>query len=278
MLKIKPYTGESFPFYQEVVIAKRNTKSKPKLKDELEAISDSQCNCFEVYDEAFISNTLLTIQAEQYNDNDKNNLKELYSYRSKKIQELKNIITKHPIYSEHVLDTCQNCTINEADTMDHVLGQAEYPEFAVHPYNLFPCCSVCNKKKSDRFLDENGANIFLNLYLDDLPSSQYLHVSFDDNWMPEFRLEKPDDVSDALFNVIKSHYTQLDLLNRFKYKSNEIISCLKFTIKQFGGDGIPEKIEELCQDLEPLLGCNHRKIVLYRALGKSDDFIRECLV
>lgn len=276
MLKIKSYEGESFPFYQEIVSSKRNTENKPTLKQELEEISDTQAACFKNYDTEFLSNNLVAVEAEQYSDNNKANLKALYGFRSKKIQELKNILTTHPIHRENILNICQNCTINEADTMDHILGQTEFPEYSVHPKNLFPCCSVCNKKKSDRFVNEQGSQLFLNLYLDDLPRSQYLHVDFGNNWLPRFWLERPTDVPCDIFHLIERHYLQLDLLNRFRDSSNEIISTLRYTIKTFGGDRIQEKTEELCQELEPVLGYNHRKVVLTRALGQSEEFIQEC--
>lgn len=277
MLKIKPYEDDSFIFYQEIVNSKRNTEDKPRLKQDLAAISDAQSSCFEVYDEAFHSNNLTIIEAAQYKADDKANLKALYGYRSKKIQKLKNALTTHPIHREHVLNVCQNCTINETDTMDHILGQTEFPEYSVHPQNLFPCCSVCNKKKSDRFVNAEGLQLFLNLYLDDLPQSQYLHVDFGDNWLPRFRLEQPEDIPDNIFHLIERHYLHLDLLNRFRDSSNEIISTLKYTIRAFGVERIKERIEELCQDLEPVFGYNHRQVILFRALGQSEDFVRECL-
>lgn len=277
MLRLSPYEENSFSFYEEIVNSKHNTKNKPNLKQELAAIANNQSTCFINYDTAFQANTLLNITAQLYSTNDIENLKDLYRYRNQKIQQLKNALTKHPILTEHILNTCQNCTINEADTMDHVLGQSKFPEFSVHPKNLFPCCSVCNKKKSDRYVDEQGSQLFLNLYLDDLPNSQYLHVDFGNNWLPRFRLEQPDNVPDNIFNLIESHYQQLDLLNRFSSSSNQIISNLSYTIKTFGGDGIQEKTEELCQKLAPVLGYNHRQVVLTRALGASEQFILQSL-
>lgn len=277
MLKIKYYEESSFSFYEEVVNSKRNTKKKPRLKEELEAISNTQSSYFDVYDDAFSSNTLVIIDVALYDGNNKDNLKTLYSYRNKKIQELKNLLTRHPLHTENILNICQNCTINEADTMDHILGQTEFPEFAVHPKNLFPCCSVCNKKKSDQYVNEDGSQLFLNLFLDDLPQSQYLHVEFGDNWLPCFRLEQPKDVPDNLFHLIERHYEKLDLLSRFSDSSNEMISSLRSTIRVFGGVKIEDKIEELCLELEPVLGYNHRKIILTRALGSSKEFIDYCV-
>ncbi len=280
MLKINSYNESSFSFYKDVVSSKRNTVNKPTLKEELETISNDQSSYFDVYDDAFSSNSLSTIVAVSYNDNDKANLNGLYSYRSKKIQELKNLLTIHPLHTESILNTCQNCTINEADTMDHVLAQTEFPEFAVHPKNLFPCCGFCNKKKSDKYLDEEGDQLFLNLFLDELPQSQYLHVDFGDNWLPRFYLDQPIDVSDEVFNLIKSHYERLDLLTRFRDDSNKIINSLRTIIKVFGGTKIQDivnRMEECCLEKEPFLGYNHREIVLYRALGSSEKFILECM-
>ncbi|HIF9135786.1 TPA: hypothetical protein ACX6QO_000244 [Photobacterium damselae] len=276
MLKIKSYQEDAYSFYGDVVSSKRNTTKKPRLKDELEVIGDTQLNCFNVYDENFQINSLINIMPEGYSEINKENLKGLYSYRNKKIQSLKNSLTVHPLYRNSILNICQNCTINEVDTMDHILGQTAFPEFSIHPKNLFPCCSACNKKKSDNYVDEEGNQLFLNLYLDDLPQSQYLHVEFSDNWVPNFFLEKNDDISDELFKLIENHYARLDLLNRFRDSSNEIINTLKSTIKTFNTEDIKKKIAELCLDLEVSLGHNHRQIVIYRALGSSDAFIDEC--
>lgn len=278
MLKINFYNESSFDFFKAVLNSKKNTKNNPNFKNEVEAISNTQSTLFSNYDMAFENNNILTINPADYRDFDHKNLQALYSYRSKKIQELKELLTKHPIYKDRVLNTCQNCTINEVDSMDHILGQTKFPEYSVHPKNLFPCCSVCNKKKSDKLSDINGSQLFLNLYLDDLPKSQYLHVDFGTNWLPRFWLERPKDVSVRTFDLIHSHYSELNLLNRFRDSSYQIIDTLKSTIKVYGSTHVvQEKTEELCSDLGPILGYNHRQIVLYRALGRSKEFVHECL-
>ncbi|MEH6555206.1 hypothetical protein [Pseudoalteromonas tetraodonis] len=161
----------------------------------------------------------------------------------------------------------------------HILGQASYSELSVHPKNLFPCCTYCNRKKSASFTDDAGNRLFLNLFLDDLPKSQYLEVSFDLNWMPTFSLKQPNDIPDNLFNLIVSHYEKLDLLDRFRGSSSEIINTLSSTIRTFKNEdlNIEEKINEQCGDLAKFLGYNHRKVVIYRKLASSKDFIKQCI-
>jgi len=279
MLKIRAYEEDTFSFYQDIVKSKNKTKMKPDIKKELAAISDTQSKYFADYDHAFDVDLLAVMQSMPYSENDKANLKSLYNYRNKKIQALKNTLTTHPHHREHIFSTCQNCTINDVDSMDHVLGQTEFPEYSVHPKNLFPCCSDCNRKKSDKFVDGNGSHLFLNLFIDDLPKSHYLKVRFEANWMPRFYLEQPDDVSDDVFNLIKSHYKHLDLLERFRGKGGEIISNLKAIIKGYKGlkVNIEDKINEQCTELETYLGYNHRQVVIYRELGASQDFIQHCM-
>lgn len=279
MLKIKAYEEDTFSFYQDIVKSKNKTKMKPDIKKELAAISNTQSQYFEDYDDAFDMDSLALMQSMPYSENDKVNLKSLYNYRNKRIQALKNTLTTHPHHREHIFSTCQNCTINDVDSMDHVLGQTEFPEYSVHPKNLFPCCSDCNRKKSDKFVDDNGSQLFLNLFIDDLPKSHYLKVRFEANWMPRFYLEQPDDVTDDVFNLINNHYEHLDLLERFRGKGGEIINNLKAIIKGYKGleVNIGDKINDQCKDLETYLGYNHRQVVIYRELAASQDFIQHCM-
>lgn len=72
------------------------------------------------------------------------------------------------------MDTCQYCTLNSVNTLDHIIPKENYPEYAVHPKNLFPACSQCNSKKSNKWLDNNNNFEFINLYSHDLPNLQYL--------------------------------------------------------------------------------------------------------
>ncbi|EWH07135.1 hypothetical protein AT00_05435 [Pseudoalteromonas lipolytica SCSIO 04301] len=278
MLKIKSSEEDSFSFYQEIVKSKRNTPNKPDIKEQLEAIKDSQALHYEEFDKAFQLNSLETINEKKNPEVVKAYLQSLYNYRHTKIQALKNSLTKHPYYKEHILNTCQNCTINEVDSMDHILGQTSYSELSVHPKNLFPCCTACNRKKSDSFTDDDGNRLFLNLFLDELPESQYLKVSFDLNWMPTFHLIKPNDITDNFFNLISSHYEKLDLLARFSRNSSDIISSLRAVIRSYKDTdiNIEDKINEQCDEMGMFLGYNHRKVVIYRELASSEDFIKQC--
>lgn len=273
MLKIKSCEENSFEFYKKVVSSKQSAELKEKLKP----IEESQLALFGGYDESFQKSELELVERFGYETPHDTCLRALYSYRSKQVQTLKSKLTVHPNFPNSMMNTCQNCTINEVDTMDHMLGQSAFPEYSVHPKNLFPCCTYCNRKKSDNYVDEHGKRRFLNLFLDELPSSQYLHVEFGQNWLPRFYLEQPEDVDDNTYSLIESHYSELDLLNRFRDSSHQIISTFRMIIRSYGHvDNLHMILRTQIEGLEPLLGANHREIVLKRALAASDAFIAEC--
>ncbi|WP_269222496.1 HNH endonuclease [Flavobacterium sp. IMCC34518] len=154
----------------------------------------------------------------------------LYSYSNSIISKLKIKLTTSEF--NRVENTCQNCTIGEVSSFDHFLPKDEFPEFSVHPKNLIPSCSKCNGKKSVNW--RNGLNsLFLNLYLDNLPDTQYLFVNVDHNLDFTFIIDNRNHIDLDLFSVIESHYIKLDLVNRFLENSNKVVSELSNTINSF---------------------------------------------
>ncbi|MGR6438728.1 HNH endonuclease [Proteus mirabilis] len=125
------------------------------------------------------------------------------------------------------MDICQYCTLNSVNTLNHIIPKENYPEYAVHPKNLFPACSQCNSKKSNKWLDNNNNFEFINLYSHDLPNLQYLFANINligNTFNVNFELRNENNINEDIFMLIERHYINLDLLNRFKSKSNEKIA------------------------------------------------------
>lgn len=280
MIKIDSYTGDSFAFYESVVNSCRARKDRPRFVHELRELNAPQKQCYTRYDRDFSNNSLQELEVFDYEDPSRDDLRSLYNYRNKRIEELRIALTKHP-KSGRLLNTCQNCTINEVDTMDHIVPKEEFPEFAVHPKNLFPCCSSCNRTKSKTWRLPEGERVFLNLYLDPLPKEQYLFVDFDSDWLPTFSLRKPDEVSVESFRIIQSHYERLNLCKRFQDRSHETISKLeaeiKAVVKRLSPEIFQDMIHDKCSDQKRILGFNHWQLVLEEALADNKEFIEACV-
>lgn len=279
MINLNAYGDDSFVFYSAIVEGCKARKNRPDFKQELRSLNDQQKACFVEYDEQFEAKNLQTLTPVTYSQEERNDLRSLYNYQKKKIEKLRLLLTQHPI-TKRQLNTCQNCTINEVDTLDHLVPKEEFAEFSVHPKNLFPCCTTCNRIKNDMWRTE-GQCVFLNLYIDPLPEEQFLFVSFDEDWLPEFSIQNIYNIDPLVYQVIESHYQRLNLLERFKRSCHEAISELEATIKSqstvFSTGLIRQFIFEQCAEMKTMYGYNHWKTILKETLAAQDGFIQDCI-
>ncbi|MDO3424038.1 HNH endonuclease [Chryseobacterium sp. APV1] len=281
MKNLKAFSKICINFFDEVVSSKKNSIKDPDYKRRISLLKPNIGKCYDVYNKNFKNNTLLIVKSFGYVNPQKDDLIKLYSYRNSKIQELKKNVTTTKY--NRLINTCQNCTINEAKTLDHILPKDDFPEFSVHPQNLFPSCSVCNGHKSTNWV-KSGKPLFLNLYLDPLPADQYLFVKINIDLrkkkiITKFNLENKSKIDVDLFNVIKSHYSKLHLLDRFSDNCDDTISELKNTCKSGLEEGLTlDKIisivQKKCVKDREHLGVNHWKIILTEKLITEPKFFK----
>ncbi|SFZ94449.1 hypothetical protein SAMN05428642_104187 [Flaviramulus basaltis] len=223
-------------FFDTVLASKRNSNKDPDYTLRVEGYKPNVRLHFDDYNLRFGSNTLVGINPIGYNGQVRDDLLKLYKYDNSVIQKLKTEITTS--INGRIINSCQNCTINAVNSLDHIVPKEEASEFSVHPKNLFPSCSQCNGIKN-RFWRENGQFLFLNLYTDSLPNLQYLFpiVNYN-NGVPEinFSINNPNGIDGHLYNIISSHYTRLDLINRFILDADGVVSDLQYRIHSLKGE------------------------------------------
>ncbi|MEH2172212.1 hypothetical protein [Nostoc sp.] len=158
-----------------------------------------------------------------------------------------------------------------------------FPEFAVFSLNLLPCCDTCNKHKSNVFINNLEGNRQINLYYDNLISERYLNVSIsykDDVPIAEYSLMQTSGISDSQFCLIKSHYTKLKLLERFRKASPEVLSetqsSIKTHIKAKSIERVRQFLSEEAERLRDRFSNNHWKVVLHEGMANSSKFTEGC--
>ncbi|QQP86574.1 HNH endonuclease [Entomomonas asaccharolytica] len=267
MKNINYYSDNSMDFHKAVLLRKKNTSNDPSYKSRIEILESQISNRFTLYDSYFIQNSLELMDISPFSINEKDDLKKLYSYKSKIIKELKIALTTTD--TNRIINTCPNCTISEINSFDHYLPQEKFPEFVVNPKNLFPSCTTCNSHKNASWI-ENERRIFLNLYLDQLPNLQYLFIEYeiDKNVIvPHFYLNNSNNIDENLYCIIESHYYRLRLCDRFKENSNETISYMEDIIKTSLRGGLSQdKIIDIISGANELqkisFGYNYWKSIL----------------
>jgi hypothetical protein len=276
MKNLKPYQDNCFEIHKEAV----NKKQKSDLKNRLIQLNPEIEVEYKKFLEKFSSNKLESLFPNKSLAASKDDLLTLYRYQSSVIISVREKIRKLQIRT--IVSTCQNCTIDSVNTLDHLLPKSNFPEFIVNPKNLFPCCTTCNDYKLDSF---NKGNIqkFLNLYLDDLPNQQYLFVEvfLDNNHELDFRYyidNIENKIEPELFAVIKSHYSNLHLFERMKLKSIEYISELENRIitfkKRLSHEVVLSDLIKAANDDKEAYGYNHWKCILEISLLNSEVFMR----
>lgn len=272
MKNLEPYKDEYFEIHCNSV----NSKENADLIIRLEAVKDEIEIRYNEYKSAFDSNSLELINNSTVTGQLIDDLKSLYGYQKAVIKKLRKNIDDNQIMA--IRGTCQNCSINAVNTMDHYLPESKYPEFTVNPLNLFPSCGECNGYKSSNW-KEDGVRIFLNLYLDKLPEIRYLKIdlALDDNNLIDVTFKLDLEAIPVEYRLlIKNQYEKLNLFDRMKKASNEVITYTENSLRQWGKklplDIVIETIVEQTNDERKIFGFNHWKSLLTSDLAQSDLF------
>jgi hypothetical protein len=273
MKNIIRYPDNDLDFHKNIVSQSIN---KGDIKDNLISNEHIITSRYKEYNAKFDICALASLNPYGFDGEDKENLLKLYSSQRKPIIDLKTKLTTNEFNQRN--NTCPNCTIETVASLDHYIPKDEFPELSVNPSNLVPCCSTCNSKKKEKWKDEQ-ALLFLNLYSDLIPSTQYLFVKIESEINFKFELKNISGIDEDLFKVIESHYCKLDLLQRFKDNSDEEISEFSLfvsSIQEIMNDKeeIKEFIENHYLKKEAKDGINNWKIVLIRAMINSDVYFK----
>jgi hypothetical protein len=274
MYNLVPYNGDCYSVYEQAVARKQDSE----LRQRLASINEEIKAAYESYSNLFQQNKLEDIASADVFAANRDDLENLYSYKSKVVRELKNKIEKAQVNT--IVSTCQNCTINSVNTLDHVLAISKFPEFSVNPLNLFPSCGECNGYKNTSFL-KNENRRFINLYLDKLPQKQYLFINlsldYSDDLIFEYTVENRERIDPDLFQIISNHYESLNLPVRMQRKSiqhfRELINQISVRKANLPIDIIKEEILLVAEKDQKMLGHNYFKSLFEIALVNNDEFM-----
>ncbi|MFK7780147.1 MAG: hypothetical protein QM490_03280 [Candidatus Gracilibacteria bacterium] len=281
MKNLRAYSDSTFDFHKSVISKKSTTKDDPDFKIRASSYNNDIETCLENYDEKFNVNKLEELIEYGYSGNEKDTLHKLYRYKASVFQKLKVKITTR---DGNIIDNiCQNCTISEVNSFDHVLPKEDFSEYVVNPKNLFPSCTKCNSYKSTVWV-KNGKRAFLNLYKDILPEVQYLFVDvqIDANDLNlTYSVSNINCINIDLYNLIYNHYDKLHLCQRFKENSDLVVSELENEIYGYKAvlsiDIIKQVIVGNCSTDKEIYGHNYWKSILKLALLNNSIYMNKFL-
>lgn len=262
---------EYFTWFKDIISFKKEVSSlnQPELLANVEAR-------YLEYVKNFNSQDLIQIKKSIY----KKNHPELTGCYKSKTKIVSQLLSKiKDLQSDEAKSKCQYCGIGKPKTIDHYLPISLFPEYAVLAINLLPCCNDCNKKK-DNYWKSDECRGILNFYVDSIPNKQFIQGKIStSNSLPIISYHfNFDGIDSGLKNIITSHYSRLDLFERYQKESADEISeiCRQLNIyaKEKTSKEISQLLQDDSEDLQARYGKNYWKAVLFEALANNKSFLK----
>jgi hypothetical protein len=202
-------------------------------------------------------------------------LRSCYDGETKRLRELKDSIAT--VQGVRVLKYCPLCGITSIATHDHYMPATLFPEFAVHPLNLVPCCFTCNSTKGDDWLDEEGNRLYVHAYSDLIPAEAFLDVELKTFQSATgvgavFSISCPARFGRKAWAIIESHFKRLKLIERYTDFANDEIAEILADCKIYttnGGVNVRRFLRQRAQERAGIYGKSHWRSVLMRKLASS---------
>ena len=156
MVNMLPDTESPYEQFVAAVNRKRKGPERDTLQELLPLIQD----CFGKFRQRFDENGLELVEPNRNLDESKDCLVGLFSSKCKLIKDFRTRFFNRNLQTYY--NVCPYCTINTANTTDHILPKERFPEYAVNVLNLIPCCSQCNSLKGEEVVNGVGKRVFLN--------------------------------------------------------------------------------------------------------------------
>jgi hypothetical protein len=171
---------------------------------------------------------------------------------------------------------CPFCSQRDVRTLDHYLPKGAFPEFAVLPMNLVPCCFDCNHAKLDHTPVAFSDQVF-HPYFDDWDDVQVIRaeVEIEDRVFVEFSVnyhDLPPEVADRA----QKHFTIFNLAALYSDNASiELVQkkiSFRLTFESGGRDALRTELLRESQSRRVPFP-NAWQPALYGALAESAEFI-----
>jgi hypothetical protein len=127
---------------------------------------------------------------------------------------------------------CPFCGFTDADTLDHYLPKAKYPQLSVLPINLVPSCSKCNKDKHTA-IATTAEEQSLHPYFDHqhFINEQWLYAEvIPTNPMTiHYFVQAPADWDNISKRRVQSHFDNFKLASRYAIQACNELAGKKYS-------------------------------------------------
>lgn len=266
---------DSLILYNNITNSMKNSNAKKSILQNLNNPPTQVITSrFSVYDNHTLPtqhHTIHTIPQGTFTQTQKDALEYLYTGSSTTLNRWKAL--HRSMQNISLQPYCPYCCIELVnDSYDHFLPKDTFPEYSIYVKNLIPCCSNCNSRKNNL-----PSNNFINFYFDTIPVQQFLfvNITYPHNLpVANFNLQNNGIQNFALIN---SHFTSLNLLERYKNISPSFISEILMSLRSQQNANVQIYLQNQATEYQNTYGDNYWKSVLYSQLSNDQYFLNNYL-
>lgn len=278
MINMKKYAGGKSPYelFSEAVDRKNQNSADAIALNEIKAKVEI---AYRYYERTMDKRKLGALCPSMVLSSHKQSLLGMYSSGCKLVKDFRLwYFNNNPQTYNNV---CPYCTINSANTTEHILPKEMYSEYAVNVFNLIPACSECNSFKGENIFDEKGEIFTINFYTDTLPDIRYLFARITHivgGVQFEYYLDNRNEIDKNLFALIQRHFKRYHLIDRYYTKAVQELSNIENYFKfeeitcEADYDKAASKLIRKTDADAVVYGRNHWKIVMYYDAATSAVF------
>jgi hypothetical protein len=170
---------------------------------------------------------------------------------------------------------CPFCGFTEADTLDHYLPKAKYPQLSVLPINLVPSCTKCNKGKHAA-IAITAEEQSLHPYFDHqhFINEQWLYAEIlpTNPMTPHYFVRAPAHWDSISKSRVQSHFDNFNLAYRYAIQASDELAGKKYSLDSYKKENGTDALVRLLQNDAKSHAKNHInswQTALYQALASK---------
>jgi hypothetical protein len=175
-------------------------------------------------------------------------------------------------------EQCPFCGgIGRPKSLDHFLPKANYPQYAVLPQNLVPCCRDCNTEKSNALATVEDEQSIHPYFDDDKFFSEqwvFAKVELTQPCSLVYFSAPPNEWRDTDKNRALNHFRDFNIGARYSVQAADELSALIDLRRGYLSSISPEEFSVYLSSVSNSTSyfSNHWKRVMYQTLAQNRDF------
>lgn len=169
---------------------------------------------------------------------------------------------------------CAYCRYGVASTLDHFVPKSKVGGLSIEPWNLIPCCAMCNQRLGAAWSDDPTIQMLHPFFIGDLGRWLYASVSHQNPPAASFFVEPAATIEPAIGSRMRRQFDELNLAQLFSVVCGPELAKVDAQLQKSRLGAAHDVREFLAESAAAwfVVDPNDRRGALYEALSQDGWF------